>query len=70
METEKNGKGTLNQRDKWRKKVVKRWVKEITQKYIYTVTLLCVINLYIFYIGILFYTLKTNIDRETKTQCE
>ena len=29
--TEKNGKGKLNERDKYRKQVVKRWVREIIQ---------------------------------------
>ena len=28
---EKNGKGRLNKRDKYRKQVVKRWVREIRQ---------------------------------------
>lgn len=40
MQTEKNEKGRLNKRDKYRKKVVKRWVIKTRQKHIDKVVLL------------------------------
>ena len=40
--TGKNGKGKFNKRNKQRKKMVKRWFREIRQKYIYSNTFLLI----------------------------